>query len=192
MQPAENPFMLIGTGEQEDTGTRMESVEEIRAALQARRKPTEKEPVEDTDTLDFRPVRRPSMAMLCLLDDGRQIIREEDSGVKPNMLVIMTELTSKNLRQRLKECEKLGLTGILSLEKNAIIRKPPTTTTSRMTTTPSSQPGRSCSTVKTTNAETSISLSAKGSRKAPISVRALNQRATVPSRASVSAAATKT
>jgi pSer/pThr/pTyr-binding forkhead associated (FHA) protein len=68
----ENPFMLVSTGDQEDTGTRMESVEEIRAALQARRKPTEKETVEDADTLDFRPVRRPSMAMLCLLDDGRQ------------------------------------------------------------------------------------------------------------------------
>lgn len=66
-----NPFMLIGAGEQEDGGTRMESVDEIRAALQAKRKPTEKEPVED-DTLDFRPVRRPPMAMLCLLDDGRQ------------------------------------------------------------------------------------------------------------------------
>src|ERR1019366_5168262 len=68
----DNPFTLVGTGEQEDTGTRMESVDEIRAALQARRKPTEKEAVQDTDTLDFRPVRRPSMAMLCLLDDGRQ------------------------------------------------------------------------------------------------------------------------
>src|SRR5208283_55674 len=34
--------------------------------------PTEKESIADTDTLDFRPVRRPSMAMLCLLDDGRQ------------------------------------------------------------------------------------------------------------------------
>ena len=68
----ENPFTLVGTGEQEETGTRMESVDEIRAALQSRRKPTEKEAVEDTDTLDFRPVRRPSMAMLCLLDDGRQ------------------------------------------------------------------------------------------------------------------------
>jgi pSer/pThr/pTyr-binding forkhead associated (FHA) protein len=68
----ENPFTLVSAGEQEDTGTRMESVDEIRAALQSRRKPTEKEAVEDTDTLDFRPVRRPSMAMLCLLDDGRQ------------------------------------------------------------------------------------------------------------------------
>lgn len=68
----ENPFTLVGAGEQEDTGTRMESVDEIRQALQARRKPTEKEAVEEPDTLDFRPVRRPSMAMLCLLDDGRQ------------------------------------------------------------------------------------------------------------------------
>lgn len=69
----ENPFTLVGTGEQDEAGTRMESVDEIRAALQARRKPTEKEVVEeDNDTLDFRPVRRPSMATLCLLDDGRQ------------------------------------------------------------------------------------------------------------------------
>jgi pSer/pThr/pTyr-binding forkhead associated (FHA) protein len=52
-------------------GTRLESVEEIREAVQARRKPTEKEPQADTDTLDFRPVRRPPMAMLCILDDGR-------------------------------------------------------------------------------------------------------------------------
>jgi pSer/pThr/pTyr-binding forkhead associated (FHA) protein len=66
-----NPFMLVAADDQEEAGTRMESVEEIRAALQARRKPTEKEPVEDNDTLDFRPVRRPSMAMVCLLDDGK-------------------------------------------------------------------------------------------------------------------------
>jgi pSer/pThr/pTyr-binding forkhead associated (FHA) protein len=66
-----NPFMLANTGRQEDTGTRMESAEEIRAALQARRNPTTKEVVEE-DTLDFRPVRRPSMVTLCILDDGRQ------------------------------------------------------------------------------------------------------------------------
>src|SRR5580700_6162504 len=58
-------------GDHDNGGTRMESVEEIRAALQARRKPTEKEAVDTGDTVDFRPVRRPSMAVLTLLDDGR-------------------------------------------------------------------------------------------------------------------------
>ncbi len=67
-----NPFMISNTGKQEDTSTRMESAEEIRAALQARRNPTAKESVEENDTLDFRPVRRPSMATLCLLDDAKQ------------------------------------------------------------------------------------------------------------------------
>jgi pSer/pThr/pTyr-binding forkhead associated (FHA) protein len=66
----DSPFMLVGAGDQE-TGTKLESVEEIRAALHSRRKPTEKEAVGDPDTADFRPVRRPSMAMVCLLDDGK-------------------------------------------------------------------------------------------------------------------------
>ncbi|HZZ80394.1 MAG TPA: FHA domain-containing protein [Gemmataceae bacterium] len=52
-------------------GTRLESVEEIRKAVQVGRKPTEKESQADTDTLDFRPVHRAPMAMLCILDDGR-------------------------------------------------------------------------------------------------------------------------
>jgi pSer/pThr/pTyr-binding forkhead associated (FHA) protein len=68
---SENPFMLVGTSEQEATGTRLESVEEIRAAIQAQRKPMEKESLSDPDTVDFRPIRRPSMAMVCLLDDGK-------------------------------------------------------------------------------------------------------------------------
>ncbi len=51
-------------------GTRLESVDEIRAAAQSRQRTTESEPV-DTETLDFRPVRRPPMAVLCVIDDGR-------------------------------------------------------------------------------------------------------------------------
>lgn len=71
--PPEYDFHAIGATENEEHETRMESIEEIRAAIQARRKATEKEAVEeDTDTTDFRPVRRPFMAMLCLLDDGKQ------------------------------------------------------------------------------------------------------------------------
>jgi pSer/pThr/pTyr-binding forkhead associated (FHA) protein len=66
----EFPFMLLGTSDQE-AGTRLESVDEIRAALQSRRKPTEKEAAMVADTADFRPVRRLSMAMICLLDDGK-------------------------------------------------------------------------------------------------------------------------
>lgn len=67
-----NPFLLSNSGEQDGAGTRMESAEEIRAALQSRRESTTKETVEENDTLDFHPVRRPSMATLCLLDDGRR------------------------------------------------------------------------------------------------------------------------
>jgi pSer/pThr/pTyr-binding forkhead associated (FHA) protein len=48
----------------------MESVEEIRQVLQARRPLTTKE---DTSaaTVPFRPVRRPPVALVCILDDGR-------------------------------------------------------------------------------------------------------------------------
>lgn len=61
-----------GSGDHEGAGTRMESAEEIRAALQGRRTPTAKEQTEVNDTLDFRPLRRPPLATLCLLDDGKQ------------------------------------------------------------------------------------------------------------------------
>lgn len=68
-QPQE--FLPVDPVDAVIAGTRLESVEEIRDAVLARRKPTEKEPQADADTLDFRPVRRPPAAMLCILDDGR-------------------------------------------------------------------------------------------------------------------------
>jgi hypothetical protein len=52
-------------------GTRLESVAEIRKALKARRTPTLKE-ISDDDTAAYRPMRRPPMALLCVLDDGRE------------------------------------------------------------------------------------------------------------------------
>jgi pSer/pThr/pTyr-binding forkhead associated (FHA) protein len=52
-------------------GTRLESVAEIRKALKARRTPTLKE-ITDDDTASYRPLRRPPMALLCVLDDGRE------------------------------------------------------------------------------------------------------------------------
>jgi pSer/pThr/pTyr-binding forkhead associated (FHA) protein len=52
-------------------GTRLESAEEIRRALQARRSPTVKEAPPEADTPTFRPTHRPPMALLCILDDGR-------------------------------------------------------------------------------------------------------------------------
>lgn len=52
-------------------GTRLESVEEIREALKARRTPTLKEAT-DADTVPFRPQRRPPMGLVCVLDDGRE------------------------------------------------------------------------------------------------------------------------
>lgn len=52
-------------------GTRLESVEEIRQAMKSRRNPTQKEAAE-TETPAFRPLRRPPMALLCILDDGRE------------------------------------------------------------------------------------------------------------------------
>ncbi len=53
------------------SSTRLESIEEIRAALQARRTPTVVEAAVYADTTSFRPVCRPPMALLCILDDGR-------------------------------------------------------------------------------------------------------------------------
>jgi pSer/pThr/pTyr-binding forkhead associated (FHA) protein len=52
-------------------GTRLESVEEIRAATQAVRTPTLKEQVPGSDTLPYRPAHRPPVAQLCVLDDGQ-------------------------------------------------------------------------------------------------------------------------
>jgi pSer/pThr/pTyr-binding forkhead associated (FHA) protein len=51
-------------------GTRLESVEEIRRAVQAGRTPTAKEPGIVHETTLFRPLRRPPLALLCILDDG--------------------------------------------------------------------------------------------------------------------------
>jgi len=51
--------------------TRLESVDEIRQALQARRSPTVKAVEPDIETTAYRPSRRPPMALLCILDDGR-------------------------------------------------------------------------------------------------------------------------
>jgi hypothetical protein len=52
-------------------GTRMESVEEIRQAFKAKSSPAAPEAAQD-DTLPFRPARRPPMALLGILDDGRE------------------------------------------------------------------------------------------------------------------------
>jgi pSer/pThr/pTyr-binding forkhead associated (FHA) protein len=52
-------------------GTRMESFEEIREATGQLRQPTVREQVQP-DAMVFRPVRRPPMAVLCVLDDGRE------------------------------------------------------------------------------------------------------------------------
>ena len=51
-------------------GTRLESVEEIRAATRAVRTPTLKEQAPGEETQPHRPTRRPPMALLCVLDDG--------------------------------------------------------------------------------------------------------------------------
>jgi pSer/pThr/pTyr-binding forkhead associated (FHA) protein len=56
-------------------GTRLESVEEIRRAIQARQGPAaaRDEPAAPAgDVMPFRPLRRPPVALLCILDDGRE------------------------------------------------------------------------------------------------------------------------
>jgi pSer/pThr/pTyr-binding forkhead associated (FHA) protein len=53
------------------SSTRLESVQEIRAALQAKRMLAAQEAAVSADTSAFRPVGRPPMALLCILDDGR-------------------------------------------------------------------------------------------------------------------------
>jgi pSer/pThr/pTyr-binding forkhead associated (FHA) protein len=52
-------------------GTRLESIDDIRKALENRQMPTQSEAPSEPETIDFRPTRRPPMAMLCVLDDGR-------------------------------------------------------------------------------------------------------------------------
>ncbi len=50
--------------------TRLESIDEIRKAIKARRAPAPADGAQADDTTPFRPVRRPPMALLCILDDG--------------------------------------------------------------------------------------------------------------------------
>ena len=52
-------------------GTRLESVEDIRALLQAKRTPTIQEQLPAPESVPFRPFRRPPTAMLCILHDGQ-------------------------------------------------------------------------------------------------------------------------
>jgi pSer/pThr/pTyr-binding forkhead associated (FHA) protein len=54
-------------------GTRMESFDEVMRELggRAKRTPTLKEEEQLPDTQPFRPTRRPPLALLCALDDGR-------------------------------------------------------------------------------------------------------------------------
>lgn len=49
---------------------RLETLEEIRRAILAQREAAQQIPAED-DAIVFRPRKRPPMAMLCILDDGR-------------------------------------------------------------------------------------------------------------------------
>jgi pSer/pThr/pTyr-binding forkhead associated (FHA) protein len=55
-------------------GTRLESVEDIKRAIKARRaaapREKEKEVEPDAQTAPFRPLRRPPIALLCILDDA--------------------------------------------------------------------------------------------------------------------------
>lgn len=130
-----------GSGEYENVGTRMESAEEIRAALQSRRNPTAKERAEEGDTLDFRPLRRPPLATLCLLDDGRQegelfrlrremtvlgrsegdIVIAHDTEMSSRHLAITRELDSERFRWFLND---LGSTnGSFARVSKALLRQ---------------------------------------------------------------------
>ncbi len=73
---ASNP----GPAKRQIEGTRLESLEEIRQAVKAHLSapplpvPTKEQPKPQPaiqSTVAFRPMRRPPMAMLCILDDGR-------------------------------------------------------------------------------------------------------------------------
>lgn len=65
-------FVAMGLAEAGIPSTRLESLDEIRRATQPPRMPTLKEQQAEPDTVAFRPVLRPPMALLCLLDDGRE------------------------------------------------------------------------------------------------------------------------
>src|SRR5262249_1478703 len=51
--------------------TRLESVDEIRQAVRNRRPSAADKPAAD-DTHAYRPMRRPPLALLCILDDGKE------------------------------------------------------------------------------------------------------------------------
>jgi pSer/pThr/pTyr-binding forkhead associated (FHA) protein len=51
--------------------TRLESVDEIRQAIRNRRPSAADKPAAD-DTHAYRPMRRPPLALLCILDDGKE------------------------------------------------------------------------------------------------------------------------
>jgi pSer/pThr/pTyr-binding forkhead associated (FHA) protein len=53
------------------SGTSLEPVDDIRAAAKSGYTPTIKPTTGDADTVRFRPLRRPPMAALCVLFDGR-------------------------------------------------------------------------------------------------------------------------
>jgi pSer/pThr/pTyr-binding forkhead associated (FHA) protein len=61
-----------GAAELPVEGTRLESVEEIRRAIKGKKAVTLKESPADVETVTFRPLRRPPMALVCVLDDGKE------------------------------------------------------------------------------------------------------------------------
>lgn len=61
----------VGPAERQIEGTRLESLEEIRRAVNEHLSPKPKEQPADAGTIPFRPLRRPPLALLCILDDGR-------------------------------------------------------------------------------------------------------------------------
>lgn len=64
-------FQIVGaTGSSEVP--RLESAEEIRQATKPQRIPTMKDQGEEEDTIPYRPVRRPPMAAVCVLFDGKE------------------------------------------------------------------------------------------------------------------------
>jgi pSer/pThr/pTyr-binding forkhead associated (FHA) protein len=53
------------------SGTSLEPVEELRSAAKSGYTPTVKPAADEPDTIRYRPLRRPPMAALCILHDGR-------------------------------------------------------------------------------------------------------------------------
>jgi hypothetical protein len=56
----------------EEPETRLESADEIRRAIKARRAPAPKGAAEAADATAFRPTRRPPLTLLCILDDASE------------------------------------------------------------------------------------------------------------------------